>query len=209
MTYAEFKTFLTDFLWKENDAALIASLDNLIKMGEAALNRAFLADRRTINLSVTATTDEVDLAALGITVWKLVSMSEETGYKPVQLVSVSAEQVQRYRQTSAGGVYHYSNGKLLVAGGYTAEAPGSFIVNYKEGVPVFKTADASWLADQYLDLYVYAVLKHCAPYLREDERLAVWDAAYTDALNSAKDNTAWDTAVGGSPYAAEAPHPMP
>jgi hypothetical protein len=34
-------------------------------------------------------------------------------------------------------------------------------------------------------VYLYCVLKHTAPFLREDERLGTWDAMYGNAIGTA------------------------
>ena len=46
MNYTEFKTHLLTFLWKANDADLVASLDNLIIMANAELGRKLTISER-------------------------------------------------------------------------------------------------------------------------------------------------------------------
>ena len=66
----------------------------------------------------------------------------------------------------------------------------AIVINYQRRVPDFKTTDTSWLADEELDLLTYATLYHSAPFLREDERVALWQQMYIEALNKTNENSA-------------------
>ena len=41
---------------------------------------------------------------------------------------------------------------------------------------------SNWVSEDHPDLYLYAGLRHTAPYLIEDARIATWDALYESAL---------------------------
>ena len=64
MNYAAFKTHLADFLWKANDADLIAALDNLVIMANAELNRKTAGmKRREVTVTITMVANEYTLPA--------------------------------------------------------------------------------------------------------------------------------------------------
>lgn len=63
MNYQEFKDHLITFLWKKGDAQLIASLDNLIRMGEAKLTRELRTERRHTSVTIIATDQREQLPA--------------------------------------------------------------------------------------------------------------------------------------------------
>lgn len=44
------------------------------------------------------------------------------------------------------------------------------------------TATTNWVLTKYPDLYLYGALAHTAPYLKNDERIAVWDGIYQTIL---------------------------
>lgn len=45
----------------------------------------------------------------------------------------------------------------------------------------------NWLLDEAPDLYLFGSLKYAAPYLKDDERIAMWDAVFSRNLNDLKD----------------------
>ena len=54
---------------------------------------------------------------------------------------------------------------------------------YYQKIPVLSASNATnWLLDEAPDLYLYGALKHSAPYLAEDARVAVWKDLYSEAV---------------------------
>lgn len=45
------------------------------------------------------------------------------------------------------------------------------------------TSTTNWVLTRYPDLYLYGALIHSAPYLKNDERIALWDGLYAKILN--------------------------
>jgi hypothetical protein len=88
---------------------------------------------------------------------------------------------------------------LRLVGPFSDTTPGDLVLVYRANVPDFKALDASWLATDFLDLYTYTVLSHCAPFLREDERIAVWEAKKGEAIVSAITEDKHQITHGGSP----------
>ena len=43
--------------------------------------------------------------------------------------------------------------------------------------------DTNWLLEQHPDAYLYAAAKHSAPFLQEDERIAVWETLSGQAID--------------------------
>jgi hypothetical protein len=70
------------------------------------------------------------------------------------------------------------------------------VVHYMATVPNFQSDNTSWIADEQLDLLTYSVLWHTAPFLREDERVQVWQGYYKDALDAANDSSAFEQSRG-------------
>jgi hypothetical protein len=67
----------------------------------------------------------------------------------------------------------------------------NLVLDYHREIPDYKAVDASWVEDEYFDLYLYTVCKHAAPYLREDVRLPTWLGLQVDALDSANEESAF------------------
>jgi hypothetical protein len=54
---------------------------------------------------------------------------------------------------------------------------------YFQQIPVLSASNTTnWLLNDAPDLYLYGALKHSAPYLAEDARVAVWEKLYSDAV---------------------------
>lgn len=48
--------------------------------------------------------------------------------------------------------------------------------------PLNNSTTTNWVLSRYPDLYLYGSLLHTAPYLKEDDRITVWEAAYQTIL---------------------------
>lgn len=48
------------------------------------------------------------------------------------------------------------------------------------------TQSSNWVLSEHPDIYLYGALVHSAPFLKNDERLAVWEQRYEKALALAK-----------------------
>jgi len=209
MTYAEFKTHLADFLWKANDTDLIAALDNLVLMADAELNRKLAGiKRREVTIPIVMTSSEYPLPA---DLSYIDSVAEE-GAGPFSKGNRNQFEADSLIVGLTGGAtcrYYDDGTTLYIAGGMSVTNTLKVSLTYHNHIPDFKAADTSWLADEYLDLYTYATLKHTAPYLREDDRLALWLSMYEDALTSVLEDDMFNIAYGGSPLSQRSPRSAP
>ena len=209
MDYATFKTYLAEFLWKPNDTSLIAALDNLIIMGTSELGRKLDITRREDFFwyieTVAGLNTPINLPA---DFKQIRTVQGECGV----FVSATAQQASRASIKYTGPLkplYHVS-----FAGdntGWTLQMVGSIAVGdrlgigYRNKLPDFAVTDTSWVADDYLDLYTYTILKHCAPFLREDERIPVWQQYAIDALASVLEEDRHNIQYGGADGAMSPP----
>lgn len=239
MDYQSFKDHLVTYLWKAGDTQLIASLDNLVKMGEAKLNRELRIERRHSSVTILANAQRESLPFDYHSIREVVDLDNGAVFK-----YVSPAELEGFRgQVTAGRwlpYYSVENTLLLLVGptaggrksiGPTAPvnpqngdlwvrttvSPGTYtwfvdadsaqwvqlsaefteatasdssepkniVVHYISKVPDFKATDASWLADEQLDLLTYATLWNTAAFLREDERIQVWQSLYQSCLDVA------------------------
>jgi hypothetical protein len=205
MDYAAFKTYLTTFLWKAGDAVLIANLDNLIRMANHELNRILRVEERhasdllTVNaLNVTLPTDYHSLRALEPTDIRG-GIARFTFAEPARLIHM-----RRNTQNRMWIPYYSIQDKTLMFSGPVVDSPIEVYLSYNRKVPDFQVTDTSWLADTYLDIYTYGVLKQASMFLREDERLAGWKMLFDEAIMLANDDSEFSKSRGPS-----APMPLP
>jgi hypothetical protein len=209
MNYAAFKTHLADFLWKTNDADLIAALDNLIVMANAELNRKTAQmKRREVTVTITMVANEYTLPAD----LKYVDSISTTDNGPFSKSTRNQYEADALLVGIEGGATcrYYDEGSILYIAG-TIDAVNTLDVEltYHNYIPDYSVADASWFEEEFLDVYTYGVLKHTAPYLREDDRLTLWISMYDDALTSMLEDDMFHVAYGGSPLYTNSPRKAP
>jgi len=206
-TYSEFKTYLIDMLWRTNDTVLANNLDKLIRMADAELNRKLDIQRREVSALIAPETEDYSLPA---DFYQMISLtnrqpSRQVGAGPMMSSTLTMIYQMRDQTDSTFIAPYYTvergatTNTLYLIGPFSADNPGSLSLQYRTTVPDFATTDASWLEADYLDLYVYAVFKHCAIFLREDARIQQYAALMQDALDSATDEDKRKVQFGGSP----------
>lgn len=195
MTYATFKAYLQQHLWKRGDPGLIEALDTLIKTADSELNRVLKVEDRNASVSLVVTQNDVALPS-DYKYTRSVSMAgvgRLSYVTPAELfVLIDAYPSQQL------DVYSTRNGSLLLGTDASIAVPKAAVLEYYADVPNFQTAGTSWVADEYFDVYLYCVLKHTGPFLREDERVQMWLGLFNDALQSALD-TNEDVKYAGAP----------
>lgn len=213
MDYAEFKNHLTTFLWKDNDTTLIASLDSLIRMAEAELNRELPIEQRIVDITLAPTTETIPVPAdyrSMISLNNLASRGRSTSNTMVNQTKTSVLAQRKLSQSShVVNVYCVENRQIHLVGPFSAEWPGELHMTYRANFPDFRALDVSYLADEYLDLYTYTVLSHSAPFLREDERVPMWTSLKMTAIESTLKEDKWDKQYGGSPLGMSNHRPVP
>jgi hypothetical protein len=178
-SYSDFKTFLTTFLWRDGDAVLIANLDSLIKMADAELNRIFKVEDRTVTADAEVI-DNILTTPLDYREMRNLSMAGVGS-----LTYASPLEFAREEALSSGHfkpIFTVSNNLIRLIGTFSGLTPVAATMVYYANLPDFKATGASWVADNYLDVYTYCALKH--------DRLMVWDGLYKAALQVALDENA-------------------
>jgi hypothetical protein len=166
------------------DTVVVDRLDTIIQTAEAELNRIFKVEDRT-QLSDAQAIDNLVQLPVDYREMRVLSCGrcpEMKYWIPAKFFSIQ----RRYKGSefySAG--YTIVNRNISLAGNITPTSPVDLTLMYYMNIPKFKDVDTSWLAEDYLDVYLYCVLKHTAPFLREDERLGTWDAMYGNAIGTA------------------------
>ena len=214
MNYAAFKSYLATFLWKQNDTDLIANLDSLILMANAELNRVLDIQRRDVTLAFAPDSQDHPLPSDFRHVVSLNSLDVNAHGGFSQTTELDIHRQRAATQSGALlGIYAVSQGAnaktLRMVAPFTVTTPGSMLIVYRANVPNYATTDLSWLADDFLDLYTYVVLSHTAPFLREDERVSLWDKYKNEAIATAIQEDRHGVKFGGSPLLMQSPHAIP
>jgi hypothetical protein len=205
-TYAEFKTYLETFLWKLGDAKLIEALDSLIKMGISELDRKLTINRRENTVTWPAVMDGSHVQALPADFKQILSLnSDRFLHERVSSGQIALERTANKTNTERQYVF-ITNGQLVFGHTFILGNPvlTNYTLTYRTKLPDHITeisgdGGLSWVEDEYLDLYTYTILKHSAPWLREDQRVQLWAGLAKDALDSVLEEDAFAIEYGTSP----------
>ena len=191
MNYDEFKTHLTNFVWRNNDTEFSSALGGLISMADSAIQRDLRIERMHSSEVLNVTTETFPLPSDYHSMRVLTAVENPIGI----LLYIDPSDLYKKRNQSKSnrwqGFYSLQYTNLLLVGPASEDDPIDLVVNYRSKIPDFQGTDASWLADDYLDLYTYAVLKHSGMYLREDARVQSWSALYTEAVEKLNEDSAF------------------
>jgi hypothetical protein len=90
-----------------------------------------------------------------------------------------------YYTPTQNTIYYTIMGKTLRMVPPPASAtPATLEMWYYSNLPAISTGNpTNWALTQYPDLYLYGSLVHTAPYLKNDERIQVWEGIYQSILN--------------------------
>lgn len=202
MNYSQFTAYIARFVWRNGDAVFEADLGNMVDMAHARLNRDLRIQRMVVTATFNLTSDVLTLPA---DYMELRTITSDTQPAPLQYVSpYERERIKLVSATSFQPIYTVSGNTLLFVGpmAITDPSPRTVTLTYYAKIPDFAVTNTSWLADEYLDLYTYAVLRHTPAYLKDDERVALWKNEYDETLASVKD------AEAGRRYAGSPLRPM-
>lgn len=188
-TYAELVTAIGEWLARENDATLVARVPDFITLCEAKLNRKLFHSRmETRSYAIfTLANDEPEFVSLpsDFQTMRRIRLSSVTG-KPV-LDYKSHYQLDEYRQSIAnatGQPKYYTVFGSEIEFAPTPDDDYTIEMVYRANLSALTSGNTTnWLLTLAPDLYLYGSLMESAPYIKEDERLAVWSAGYTTALN--------------------------
>ncbi len=179
-TYTDLQTSIGNWLVRPD---LSANFPDFITLAEAEIDRVL---RRTVSratITISQDTTPLDASVNELRNVRLVTSSpwQDTAFDvvtPEMLADVRARYSTAGRPKAAAVIA----GKLVVAPApdtvYTAE-----IVYYAKLVPLSSTNPSNVILTEAPDLYLYGALKHSAPFLKNDERLAMWQQLFQDALD--------------------------
>lgn len=178
-TYAGLKTAIGDFLNRDD---LTSVAPTFIQLAESQINRDVRHWRMEANTSVTINDEYEDLPNDWVETIRLAITSGDTS--ALDLISRQAMTDKREGRNNVAGTPRYfthSAGQLhffpTPDDTYTAR------LDYMAKLPALSDSNTSnWLLSEAPDIYLYGSLLQSAPYLVEDNRVAVWAQLYSAAV---------------------------
>jgi hypothetical protein len=180
-TYTELKSAIADWLNRDDMASVIPTF---ISLAEVGMERVL----RTRNMLVRSTAPvDTQYSALPSDFLEIRSV-KLTGVAPIQPLGFQTMEAMDDldAMSSAGGkplYYSVVGNQLRVhptpSGTYTAE-----LAYYAKLDKLSDSVATNWILSQHPDAYLYGALLQAAPYLKDDERTAVWTTLYAAAVQA-------------------------
>ena len=207
--YNGLKAAIAEWLMRKD---LEPQIPQFIRLAEAELDTV-LRTREMIHRS--RTTAKTQYIALPADWKKAKNVQRVADSKALGLMAF--DEIDRYRADLKAGRRH-NDGRgpafyalvgdtMELAPAPSSEAPHEIEMIYYAQVPRLRDAklpgevgavDTNWLLQDYPAIYLYGALVHSAPFLKEDERVPVWQNLYQQAVASANQSDA-DSRFSGAP----------
>lgn len=178
--YGELKTAVANWLNRDD---LTSRIPEFIEIARANINRDLRGVRERLDLTIDA-----QIVAVAETVGDIYSIALD-GVGPLAAVTPDRIQYQLSLWADTTGRPQYFAFTPGIAGGgslsvspapdqdYTAK------VVYQPQLAAFSAdADTNDVLTNHLDIYLNAALVAATPFLKDDQRIPVWDGAYTKAI---------------------------
>jgi hypothetical protein len=193
-TFTQLSTSVSNWLHR---ADLTAVVEDFIMAGEWKINRLLRIRAMEADLSVAIASG---VAALPSDYVQLkYAYIDGTPTQPLQ--RKTAQWIgENYPTRSSSGkpLYIGRQGSNFVFGPYPDSSYTVAGVYYKRLDPLSGANETNWFTANAPDLLLYAALCEAAPYLKNDIRIAVWQAKFTEALGQVQGEADREELAGGA-----------
>ena len=181
-TFTTLKTAIADFLNRDD---LTSAIENFIALAEAQINRDIRHWKmETRSSGQQSASDEYSQIPAN---WMETIRFHITdnGTSPLELISRAAMADKRASNNDAIGIpthYTHADGQFQFYPTPSSTVNTELLYYAKTTALSSSNAD-NWLLLEAPDVYLYGALLHSAPYLGEDERIAVWAQMYSASVS--------------------------
>jgi hypothetical protein len=179
-TYTALKTSIADFLNRDD---LTSVIPDFIALAEAQINRDVRHWKMEARSSGQQSSGDEYMQVPPDWIETIRLHLTGTGTTVVNLVSRDAMADKRAANEDATGtprMYTHADGQFQLYP--TPSVDTDFELLYYQKIPSLSSNADNWLLLEAPDVYLYGALIHSAPYLAEDQRVAVWAQMYSAAV---------------------------
>ena len=179
-TYTELKASIADFLNRDDLTTVIA---DFITLAESQINRDVRHWKMEARSSGQQSGGDEYMQIPADWVESIRLHLTGTGTSAVNLISRDAMADKRGKNEDTSGTvmyYTHADGQFQLYP--TPNATTDFELLYYQKIPSLISNADNWLLLEAPDVYLYGALLHSAPYLAEDERVAIWAQMYSAAV---------------------------
>lgn len=194
-SYATLQSAIADYLNRQD---LTAQIPMFIQFCEADLNTRLRCREQIIRAEATSDEEYVQLPSDWL---EAINLQIIDGTSPLRYVTMDEADIivkeQRYQHVVA---YSLMNGAIELVPGPTDNVEIEMV--YYGKIPALSDNNTSnWLLARAPDVYLYGALTHAAPFLLDDQRVAVFGSFYTGRVQALNDE-AQKSLTSGSPLVA-------
>lgn len=195
-TFAELKSSIADFL---NRTDLTTVIPSFISLAEAQINRD-VRHWRMDQITAITTNAGVGESILPESYLETnsVTWSFNSGHpNSLNFVTNKVFAERKYNAKGTTGtpeIFSFKNNAAVPAHFIQIlpkpSSAGFVTIDYMERVPALSdSTTTNWLLSEAPDIYLYGSLLHAAPYLQEDERIAIWAQLYGAAVKQLNESS--------------------
>lgn len=174
-TYSDLQNAIADYL---NRADLTSVIPTFISLAEAKLNRELRTRDMLIRSSATTANEYVAVPTDFLENYSLeLDMANLGPQPPLNYIGPLEAKVLKANEI-IGNVRYYT----IIDGAFelipAPQGNTAVILTYYQKIPTLSnTQTTNWLLTKSPDLYLYSSLLEAMPYLKDEQRIAVWSAA--------------------------------
>lgn len=179
-TYTALKTSIADFLNRDD---LTSVIPDFISLAEAQMNRDVRHWKMEARSSGQQSSGDEYMQVPSDWIETIRLHLTGSGTTVVNLVSRDAMADKRAAnedETGTPRMYTHADGQFQLYP--TPSVDTDFELLYYQKIPSLSSNADNWLLLEAPDVYLYGSLLHSAPYLAEDQRVAVWAQMYSAAV---------------------------
>lgn len=186
--YGELKTAIADFLNRDD---LTSVIPTFVALAEADMLRdQRMRSWRSENRATSSISDRYSALPSDFQEMIRFNISTSEGWERLTLMSQADMADKRSFGDTAGKPAYYA----ITAGEIELfptpdEAYTTELVYHSRFTELSADADYNWVLTYFPDAYLYGSLLHTAPYLSDDNRIAVWASLYQAALDAIQADT--------------------
>ena len=188
-TYTTLNSAIADFLNRDD---LTSAIENFISLAESQINRDIRHWKMETRSSGQQSPGDEYSQVPADWMETIRFHITDNGTSPLNLISRAAMSDKRASNEDATGTpTHYTHADSQFQLYPTPSATtNTELLYYAKTTALSSSNEDNWLLLEAPDVYLYGALLHSAPYLGEDERIAIWAQMYSAAvqqLNSTSD----------------------
>lgn len=176
MNYAELQTLIATTLNRQD---LAANIPTFIRLAEAQMDRELVTRQEFGIKTLTGAVESIGLpcdfgGVLALTAY---------GQPNRKIVYMAPDMLDEQWLSSQGAPHYYTITQSQILLSPSFEFDG--LLRYWKRIPKLSDeCDSNWLLERHPDAYLYGALVHSAPFLKDDDRIGVWNSFFASAVQA-------------------------